>query len=187
MDRLVSIEERQLPQGINYGEILDNITRQRLYDRRLKLTKAIPIMWREITLLEDKNQDQVSIYTSQKAVFTEGLHGLIDQIDDILRRDDEHCIAMELANKNAKILSIRHATLVEMPVDIIRKAAEEHEECMKSLNDARMQKQPKHTETRKTSRPKNPREIPSNASAFQKVQQVESEDREASKILKEKG
>ena len=65
---------------------------------------------------------------------------------------------------------------VEMPVDIIRKAAEEHEECMKSLDDARMQKQPKHIGTGKTSRPKNPGEITSNASAFQKVQQVESED-----------
>ena len=74
-----------------------------------------------------------------------------------------------------------------MPVDIIRKAVEEHEECMKSLNDARIQKQPKHTGTGKTSRPKNPREIPSNVSAFQKVQQVESEDRETSQILKEEG
>ena len=61
MDRLVSIEERRLPQDINYEEILDDVTRQRLYERRLKLTKAIPIMWREITLLEDENQDQISI------------------------------------------------------------------------------------------------------------------------------
>ena len=73
---------------------------------------------------------------------------------------------------------------VEMPVDIIRKAAEGHEECMKSLEDARMQKQPKHTGTGKTSKPKNPREIPPNASA---VQQVESKDCKTSQILKEKG
>ena len=59
---------------------------------------------------------------------------------------------------------------VEMPVDIIRKAAEEHEECMKGLYDTKMQKQPKHTGTGKTSKPKNPGKIPSNAPAFQKVQ-----------------
>ena len=53
-------------------------------------------MQREITLLQDENQDQISTYTSQKAEFTEGLCGLIDQIDDILRRDDECCIVMEL-------------------------------------------------------------------------------------------
>ena len=73
MDRLVSIEERRLPQDINYEEILDDVTRQRLHERRLKLKKAIPIMQREITLLEDKNQDQISTHTSQKAEFTEGL------------------------------------------------------------------------------------------------------------------
>ena len=72
-----------------------------LYESRLKLTKAIPIMWREITLLEDKNQDQISTYTSQKAEFT-GRCGLIDQIDDILRRDDKHHIAIELQPKKSQ-------------------------------------------------------------------------------------
>ena len=167
---------------------LDDVTRQKLYERRLKLTKAIPIMQREITLLEGENQDQISTYTSQKAEFTEGLHGLIDQIDDILRRDDKHHIAMELQPiKMPRFYPSDTQLWVEKPVDIIRKAAEEHEECMKSLDDARMQKQPKHTGTGKTSRPKNPREIPSNASAFQKVQQVESEDHETSQILRGKG
>ena len=74
-----------------------------------------------------------------------------------------------------------------MPVDIIRKAAKEHKECMKNLDDSRMQKQPKRKGTGKTPRPKNPREIPSNASVFQKVQLVLSEDCETSQILKGKG
>ena len=130
--------------------ILDNVTRQRLYDRRLKLTKAIPIMWREITLLEGENQGQISIYTSQKAEFTKGLHGLIDQMDDILRRDYECRIAMELQPiKTPRFYPSDTQLWVEMPVDIIRKAAEEHEDCMKSLSVARMQKQPKHTGTGK--------------------------------------
>ena len=42
----------------------------------------------------------------------------------------------------------------EMPVDIIRTAAEEHEECMKSLDDVKAQRQTKHIGVGKTSKPK---------------------------------
>ena len=40
MDRLISIEERRLPQDIHYKEILDDITRQRLYEKRAKTDKG---------------------------------------------------------------------------------------------------------------------------------------------------
>ena len=60
MNRLVSIEERSLPKGIHFGKILNYEARQKLYERRLKMTKVIPIMLREITVLEDENQDQIS-------------------------------------------------------------------------------------------------------------------------------
>ena len=66
MNRLVSIEERSLPKGINFRKILNYKARQKLYKRRLKMTKAIPIMLREITALEDENQDQISLYITQK-------------------------------------------------------------------------------------------------------------------------
>ena len=77
INRLVSIEERTL------------LMRQKLYERRLKLTKALPIMLRELSQLEDKNQDQTELYIKQKSEFTVGIHILIDQIDNILRRDDQ--------------------------------------------------------------------------------------------------
>ena len=53
MNKLVSIEERSLPKGIDFGKILNYEARQKLYERRLKMTKVIPIMLREITALED--------------------------------------------------------------------------------------------------------------------------------------
>ena len=47
-------------------------------------------MLREITSLEDENQDQISLYITQNTEFTAGLHMLIDQIDSMLQKDDEH-------------------------------------------------------------------------------------------------
>ena len=72
-----------------------------------------------------------------------------------------------------------------MPVDIIRKVAEEHEECMKSIDDARSRKQLKHIGMRKTS--KGLDKIPSVTSAFQRVQPSASEGCEALPLLKERG
>ena len=94
MNRLISVEERLLPQGIDFRKILNYEARQKLYERRLKISKAIPIMLREITLLEDENQDQISWYITQKMEFTADLHMLIDQIDSVLQKDNEHCKAM---------------------------------------------------------------------------------------------
>ena len=73
----------------------------------------------------------------------------------------------------------------EMPVDIIRKVVEEHEECMKSIYDARSRKQLKHIGMGKTS--KGLDNIPSITSAFQRVQPSVSEGHEASPFLKERG
>ena len=55
----------------------------------------------------------------------------------------------------------------EMLVDIIRTAAEEHEECMKSLDDVKAQKQTKYIGVGKVSKPKSQNVIPSTVSAFQ--------------------
>ena len=55
----------------------------------------------------------------------------------------------------------------EMPVDIIRKAAEEHEECMKSIDDAKNRSQVKHTGIGKMS--ERISKIPSVMSAFNMV------------------
>ena len=113
---------------------------------------------------------------------------LIDQIDSVLQKDDECHKTMGFQTvKTPKFYLTGTQLWVEMLVDIIRKASEEHEECMKSLDDVRMQQQPKHTGVGKTSQPKAPNNIQSTSSAFQQIPQAMGEDCEASLILKERG
>ena len=66
MNRLVSIEKRSLSKGVDFRKILNYEARQKLYERRLKMTKVIPIMLREITALEDENPEIRSHYTSPR-------------------------------------------------------------------------------------------------------------------------
>ena len=130
-------------------------------------------MLREITALEDKNQDQISLHITQKTEFIAGLRMLIDQIDSVLQKDDECHKAMGFQTiKTPRFYLTGTQLWVEMPVDIIRKASEEHEECMKSLDCVRMQQQPKHTGVGKTSQPKVPNNIQSTISAFQQIPQT---------------
>ena len=89
INRLVSIQERTLLKGIDSRTCLNYEMRQKLYERRLKLTKALPIMLRELSQLEDENPDQMELNIKQKSEFTVGICMLIDQIDNILRRDDQ--------------------------------------------------------------------------------------------------
>ena len=147
-------------------------------------------MLREITALEDENQDQISLYITQKTEITAGLCMLIDQTDSVLQKDDECQKAMGFQTvKTLKFYPTGTQLWVEMPVDIIRKASEEHKECMKSLDldDVRIQRQLKHTGVGKTSQPKLPNNIQSTRSAFQQIPQPTGEDIEASLILKERG
>ena len=154
MNRLVSIEERSLPKGIDFRKTLNYEARQKLYERRLKMTKVIPIMLREITALEDESQNQISLYITQKTGCAASLCMLIDQIDSVLQKDHERHKAMGFQTVKTPRFYLTGTQLwVEMPVDI-RKASEKHEECMKSLDDVRMQRHPKHTGVGKTSQPK---------------------------------
>ena len=107
--------------------------------------KALPIMLREISQLEEENQDQIELYIKQKSKFTVGIHMLVDQIDSDLKRDDE-CRQTRgfQAVKRPNFYPFHEELWAEMPVDIIRIASEEHEECMKSLDDVRAQRQTKH-------------------------------------------
>ena len=89
MNRLVSTEERLLSQGLDFRKLLNYEARLKLYERRLKLTKALPIMLREISQLEEENQNQTELYIKQKSEFTVGIHMLVDQTDSVLKRDDE--------------------------------------------------------------------------------------------------
>ena len=89
INRLVSIEERTLLKGIHSRTCFNYEMRQKLCERRLKLMKALPIMLRELSQLEDENPDQIELYIKQKSEFTVGICTLIDQIDNILRRDDQ--------------------------------------------------------------------------------------------------
>ena len=89
--------------------------------------------------------------------------------------------------KTPKFYPSSEQLLAEMPVDIIKTASEEHEECMKTLDDVRAQRQTKHIVVGKTSKPKGQKEISLTASAFQKVTPTTNEDHEASPVLKEKG
>ena len=73
----------------------------------------------------------------------------------------------------------------EMPIKIIKKAAEEHKVYMMSIDDARSRQQIKQIGIRKTSKGMN--NIPSMTSAFQRVHPSTSEGREASPVTKERG
>ena len=85
----MSEEERMVPPDIDFTETLNCEDRQRLYRRRLKLTKALPIIHQEMYQLENENDDKIELKTTQKGEFTAGLCMIIDQIDRILRKDDE--------------------------------------------------------------------------------------------------
>ena len=87
MDRLVSREERIIPKDMNFRTALTYKNRQKLYEKRLKLTKALPIIQHEMSELENKNESKI-LYITQNSKFTASLCMLIDQIDSILRRDD---------------------------------------------------------------------------------------------------
>ena len=143
-------------------------------------------MQQEMCQLESENKDKISLYITQKSKFTAGLHMLIDQIDGILRKDDERQQLVGLQTlRTPKFYPLGVDLWAEMPVDIIRKAVEEHEECMMSIDDARSKKQLKHIGMRKMS--KGLDKIPSITSAFWRVQPSASEESEASPLLKERG
>ena len=88
MDRLVTREERIIPKDMNFRTALTYENRQKLYEKRLKLTKVLPIIQHEMSELESENESKISLYITQKSKFTASLCMLIDQIDSILRRDD---------------------------------------------------------------------------------------------------
>ena len=98
-------------------------------------------MLREITALEDESQDQISLYITQKTEITAGLHLLIDQRDSVLQKDCHKAMGFKTV-KTPKFYLTGTKLWEEMPVDIIRKASEEHKEFMKSLHDVRMQLKP---------------------------------------------
>ena len=186
MNRLVSEEERTLPQDIDFTTILSYEDRQKLYERRLKLTKALPIIQQETCQLENENEDKILLYITQKGEFTTGLHILIDQIDSILRKDNEgqQEVGLQML-RTPKFYPSGVDSWAEMPVDVIRKAAEEHEECMRSIDDAKSRVQVKHIGMGKTS--KRIDKIPSVTAAFQRVPPSTSEGCEALPLLKERG
>ena len=95
--------------------------------------------------LESENESKISLYITQKSEFTASLRMLIDQIDSILRRDDSQRQTVSLPALETPIYYPLGVDLwAEMPVKIIKKAAEEHEECMMSIDDARSSQQIKH-------------------------------------------
>ena len=102
-------------------------------------------MLQEMCQLENENDDKIELYTTQKSEFTAGLCMIIDQIDRILRKDDERQQRAGLQIFRAlKFYPSRVDLWVEMQVDIIRKAAEEHEEYIKNIDDVRNRSQIKH-------------------------------------------
>ena len=152
----------------------------------MKLTKALPIIQQEMCQLEYENEDKILLYITQKGEFTTGLHMLIDQIDGFLRKDNERRQGVGLqVLRTPKFYPSGVDLWAEMPVDIIRKAAEEHEECMKSIDDAKNRSQVKHIGIGKTSERIDI--IPSVTSAFHRVPPSMSKGRKASPFLKERG
>ena len=88
MDRLVSREERIIPKDMDFRTALTYDNRQKWYEKRIKLTKALPIIQYEMSELETENETKISLYITQKSEFMASLRMLIDQINSILRRDD---------------------------------------------------------------------------------------------------
>ena len=86
--------------------------------------KALPIILREISQLEEENQDQIELYIKQKCEFTVGIRMLVDQIDSVLKRDDE-CRQTRgfQAMKIPKFYPSHEQLWTEMLVDIIRTAS----------------------------------------------------------------
>ena len=111
---------------------------------------------------------------------------LIDQIDRFLRKDDERQQGVCLqVLRTPKFYPSGIDLWVEIPVDIIKKSAEEHEECMESIDDAKNRSQVKHIGIGKTSEWID--RIPSVTSAFNRVPPSISKGCEASPFLKERG
>ena len=67
MDRLVSREERAIPKDMNFRTALTYENRQKLYQKRLKLTKALPIIQHEMSELESENESKISLYINRRA------------------------------------------------------------------------------------------------------------------------
>ena len=88
MDRLVSREERIIPKDMNFRTALTYENRQKLYEKRLKLTKVLPIIQHEMSELESENESKIPLYITQKSEFMASLRMLIDQIESILSRDN---------------------------------------------------------------------------------------------------
>ena len=135
--------------------------------------------------LEIENESKISLYITQKSKFMASLCMLIDQIDSILRRDDSQWQTMGLPALKTPIYYPSGVDLwVEMPVKIIKKAAEEHKECMMSIDDARSRQQIKHIGIGKTSKGMN--NIPLMTSAFQRVHPSMREGHKVSPAIKER-
>ena len=122
MNRLVSREERIIPKDMNFRTALTYENRQKLYKKRLKLTKALPIIQHKMSELESENEIQISLYITQKSKFMASLHMLIDQIDSILRRDDSQQQTVGLPALKTPIYYPSGVDLwAEIPVKIIKK------------------------------------------------------------------
>ena len=90
------------------------------------------------------------------------------------------------AIKTPKFYPTHEQLWAEMLVDIIRTTSEEHEECMKSLDDVRAQRQRKHIGVGKMSKSKGQKKISSTTSVFQKITLTTNENCEASPVLKKR-
>ena len=87
--------------------------------------------------------------------------------------------------KNTNILSFRSGSMGrDACKNNKKKAAEEHEECMMSIDDVRSRQQIKHRGIGKTSKRTN--NIPSMTSAFQRIHPSMSEGCKASPVIKER-
>ena len=111
---------------------------------------------------------------------------LIDQIDGFLRKDNKRRQGVGLhVLKALKFYPSGVDLMVEMPVDIIRKAADKHEECMKSIDNTKNRSQVKHIGIGETF--KRIDRISSVTSAFDRVPPSTSKRCKASPFLKERG
>ena len=66
MNRLVSRGKRSLSQGIDFRNVLNYKWTKNLYERRLKLTKALPIMFRYVPVGRQKSGPNHTVHHTEE-------------------------------------------------------------------------------------------------------------------------
>ena len=57
--------------------------------RHLKLVKALPLIWGEMGRQEEEDPQILDLYIKQKCGYLAGIQILLEEVDEVLQRDNE--------------------------------------------------------------------------------------------------